>query len=218
MALVSLSRPLRGAGLLLGLIVAPLLMAPSCGPPFKGIAIQEPANDELEADGAVRLEVRVGAAIDDATVAVLLDGIDLIQHFGLVPPFSGAGGNVMIGSDLVVVSDFDFNPGGSTPQLSLDAAGFSTGTYDVEVSGFRPSDGVTLTPSRDFHMVGSLDEKARAVTASGSSSASMVAGSRLGHASLGDVSAAAPVAYPDGSELRAGVVETIEARLIGGTP
>ncbi len=210
------STGLRGLAFLLA--AAPLLMAPSCGPPFQGIAIQEPAANELETDGLVRVEVRVGLPIDETSVALLLDGVDLIGHFGLTPPFAGVGGMVAVGPDLVVVSDFSFDPAAPTPQLSLEATGLSAGPHDVQVTGFRPSDGLSLMPSRTFHLVGPLDEKARAVTAAGSRSPSVVAGSRLGHASLGDVSAAPPVAYPDGSELRAGIVETVEARLSGGTP
>ncbi len=207
-------RAARALGLLL---LLPLAMAPSCNR-FKGIAIAEPARGEIETDGGVRLHARVAPAIDAASVEVRLDGVDLIQHFGLVPPFSGVGGNVTIGADLVVISEFRFDPAGGGIQLSLDAAGFSPGAHDVEVSGFRPSDSVTVTDQRSVLLVGLLDEKVRATTSAGTRKSDVIAGFRLGNASAGDVSAGAPVAYPDGSELRAGVVETVEARLVGGSP
>ncbi|MCP5058582.1 MAG: hypothetical protein GY937_17920 [bacterium] len=203
------------AGLLL---IVPLVLAANCGP-FKGIAILEPVPGELQADDSVRLEARFAAAIDESTAAVMLDGVDLIQQLGLVPPFTGQGGNVMIGPDLVVVSDFGLDPDGPYPQLSLDAGGLSLGTHDFEVQGFRPSDGVTVIATKDFVMVGALDEKVRAITAAGLLEPSKTKGGfHLGNASVGDASAGAPVAYPDGSELRSGIVETVEARLAGGTP
>ncbi len=198
-------------------VVLPLLLAPACV--FKGIAINEPARDELETDDAVRLEARVAPHIDVLTVAVLLDGVDLIQHFGLVPPFTGQGGNVMIGGDLVTISGFEFDPALGLPQLSLDASGLSLGAHDFEISGFRPSDGATVVTTRNFAMIGTLDEKVRAVTSAGMLRRSATFGGfRLGNAAAGVAAAGEPVAYPDGSELRAGVVEAIEARLAGGTP
>lgn len=205
----------RLAGLL---VLLPLLLAFSCGV-FKGIVIAEPSPGELETDDAVRLEARIAPAIDAPSVAVLLGGVDLIQQLGLVPPFSGQGGSVVIGPDLVVVSDFAFDPGAGSPQLSLDASGLSLGAHDFEVSGFRPSDGATVVATRGFVMVGPLDEKAHATLSAGLLRLSLTQGGfRLGNAAAGDVSAGAPVSYADGSELRAGVVETIEARLAGGTP
>lgn len=199
------------------LLLLPLLLAASCV--FKGVAIQEPAQNELQTDDVLRFEGRVATQVDPLSVAVLLDGVDLIQHFGLVPPFFGQGGNVMIGGDLVAVSNFDFDPAAGIPQMSLDASGFSPGPHDIEITGFRPSDATALATSRDFTMVGPLDEKAGAIVSSGLPHGSAgFGGFLLGNASSGDVSAGVPVSYPDGSELRAGVVEVIEARLAGGTP
>lgn len=204
------------AGLLL---ILPLVLAAKCGGVFKGIVIQQPAQGELETDAFIHLESRIATVIDAPSVAVLLSGVDLIQQLGLVPPFSDQGGSLMIGPDLVVISGFSFDPDGSIPQLSLDAGGLSLGARDFEVSGFRPSDGVTVMANLAFVMVGPLDEKARAIVAAGQLRPSFLrAGFRLGNAAAGDVSAGTPVFYPDGSELRSGVVETIEARLAGGTP
>lgn len=209
----------RAGPLLAGLLLLlPLVLAAKCGV-FKGILIREPAPGELETDDAVRLEARIAPAIDAPSVAVRLGGVDLIGQLGLVPPFSGQGGSLLIGADLVVVSNFDFDPGGPFPQLSLDADGLSLGAHDFEVSGFRPSDSVTVVAARQFVMVGPLDEKVRATVAAGLLRPSRTqSGFRLGNAAAGDVSAGTPISYPDGSQLRAGVVEAIEARLAGGNP
>ncbi|MCP3984858.1 MAG: hypothetical protein GY723_10745 [bacterium] len=200
------------------LVLMPVVLAVGC-PTFKGIAILEPVPGELRADDNVRLEARFAKAIDLSTTVVMLDGVDLVQQFGLVPPFTGQGGNVMIGPDLVVVSDFGLDPDGPYPHLRLDAGGLSVGAHDFDVQGFRPSDGATVIATKGFVMVGALDEKVRAITSAGLVAPSKTSGGfHLGNASAGDASAGMPVSYPDGSELRTGVIETVEARLAGGTP
>ena len=195
----------------------PLLVAPGCN--FDGIAILEPAEGELETHPPVRLEARIARSVAADSVQARLDGVDLIQALGLVPPFEGATGDVLVGGAWITISDFRFDPAGGFPNLSLDATGLPLGTHEIAVSGHRPSDGADLAVVRSFTRIVSLDEKVRETTSAGLERPSKtVAGVRLGNAAAGDAGAGAPVHFPDGSELRAGVVEAIEARLAGGTP
>ena len=106
---------MRPSRLLAVLAIVPALLAARCGlqsividAPFHGALLEDPGH-------AVALAARVGTNFDMASVEVRLDGVDLVAALGLVPPFAGASGVVVIGSTPVSISQFSFSQ--SNPRL-----------------------------------------------------------------------------------------------------
>lgn len=203
------------AGLALGLLGMP------CGS-FNTIVIDTPANEQLVQDGTLDVEARVAGTFDASTVEVRVGGVDLIAALGLVPPFSGAGGVVVIGADNVTIAGFTYDPTlpGQAKALDLSASGFSEGPSSLEVSGIRNGQATVVTDTADFQIVAPLGLVAESGSAGGMLQGAQAAGagSTLANASLAGTPAAAPIALPGGGALRSGFVEAAEAKIAGGGP
>lgn len=184
------------------------------------VALQAPAQHLLVQVGQVDVQGEVGAVVDPSSVTLSLDGVDVIGALGLVPPFTGAGGMVLVGADLVTVSDLTYEPvSGQRVPIAAHLEGLPLGGHRVELRGLRSSDGSAVMRSRDFEAARPLAEAVHVVPSAGLR-APVAAGANLhlADAALGDPLATSPQVQTDGSSLRSGFVEAAEARIAGGSP
>lgn len=184
---------------------------------FQSIAIDEPEQTLL--DEAVEVAARVGRNFVVASVEVRVNGVDLIAALALTPPFFDAGGAVMIGPDLVSISDFSFEAAPDPMRIDLIVAGLSPGPHEVEIEGQKSGTGAFVADVVSFETVGSFAQAANVIPAAARSGpeTSGFEGELFG-ATIGDPLAAAPVGISGGGELRSGFVEAAEASIAGGTP
>jgi hypothetical protein len=207
--------------LTLGLGVAALAvgLGGRCGGGFKTIAIDAPTQAAILDETPVAIEARVEGGFDQASVEVRIGGVDLIAALGLAPPFSGAGGQVLVGSDLLTISGFDFTGVGNPRLISLDVEGLSLGPHTVEVLGLDQSAQLVLR-SVTFQLVDHFTQRAGVLAAAGLPEGPAPiaggAGGELANATFGQPFAAPPIPLSDGSELRPGFVEVAEASIAGG--
>lgn len=195
----------------------PLLLGPRCG--FKSIVIDEPMDAVLLDDPShtVVASARVGTNFDATSVEVRLDGVDLVAALGLVPPFSNAGGSVLVGSDLVTVSAFSFTLG-SPRLIDLAASGLPVGPHSLAVEGDKQDGSGSAADSVAFEILDPFSLAAELVAPAGRGPANAGAEGTLFGSSLGEPLAAPPVTLSGGDELRSGFVEVSEAFLSGGGP
>jgi len=201
---------------LLLLACLPLALAFRCGG-LRSIAVDFPGIDTLH-DEPINASARVGTNFVVASVEVRVDGVDLVAALGLVAPFSGASGVVLIGSDPVLVSDFSFTA--TNPRrIDFVLTGLPSGDHVFEVEGMR-NDGPLVADANAFQVVGGFSLALDALPAAGLPGGPRDAGSEgvLVNASLGQPFAAAPVGLADGGQLRAGFVEAAEAAIAGAQP
>jgi hypothetical protein len=166
--------------------------------------------------GTIASAGRVGTNFDEASVEVRLDGVDLIAALSLTPPFTDVGGTLVIGSDVVTVSGFDFkltNP----RRIELVASGLSQGAHDLEVEAEKIGGGLVLDAAA-FEVIAAFQSKASHVAAAGSGPQHAGSQGILFSSSLGEPLAALPVGLSGGGQLRSGFVEVSEALSSGGAP
>jgi hypothetical protein len=203
----------RLRALALALVAAGLLGAP-CRPGGLGtIVVDQPLDGALLDDpgGGVSAAARVGTNFDTPTLEVRLDGVDLLAALGLVPPFSGAGGTVALGPDLVTLSDFSFrltNP----RQIDFTASGLPLGAHLFEVEGEKTSGGL-VADAAGFDILEPFAQAAHAVPAGGSGPRLAGTEGTLFTSSVAQPLAAPPVGLAGGGTLRSGFVEVSEALL-----
>jgi len=208
--------------LALALVVLCLGTGPAtrCSQTFASIRIDDPAEGELFDEDPVRFAVRIGRNFDEISLNVELDGTDLIAALGLVPPFQGAGGSVLLGSgDVVTLSDFEFStaPPGAF-HLSGAVAGLALGPHVLEVSGLNETTGLLAGDLHPFDRLLFFQQAVPGLAAAGlpdGPESSGVEGT-LANASLAAPLAGSPVTFVDGSELRAGLVEAAEGVIASG--
>jgi hypothetical protein len=92
------------ASLALGLLLAVATLGSTCNPPR--VTIQTPREAQLIDDASVSMSGRVARPLDEATGALFVNGVDLIDALGVVPPFADVAGVVMIGGEPIQVSEF----------------------------------------------------------------------------------------------------------------
>ena len=180
--------------LLAGAFVALLLLGPTCIP-LQTIEIRRPHDGQLIDDATVRARVDVGFNFLPASVEVRLDGVDLVSGLGLSPPFSGRGGSLTVGSDLVTVSDFHFSAQPFAPYtIRLEISGLSLGSRMLEVDG-ETQDGIQVGRSVAFVLVEPFDQALHVIASGGTSggSVSLPSGGRILAATFGQPFAAPPV-------------------------
>lgn len=199
-------RPLRLAALA-------LLLA---GCPLDTVQISAPKVGALQDDPAVALDVKIGRNHVATSAVVLVDGVDLIAALGLAPPFAGASGNVVIGADVVAVSDFDYAIPPTGPyQITATLTGLSAGDHAIHAEALLGAGG-TSSRDRVFAVVEPFTLEADAIASSGGPlPGPVVVGNRVGSASLGESLAAPPVGVSGGGEIRAGFVPVARARADG---
>ncbi len=203
-------------------LIAPMLLAQqTCSTPKVSIDLPEPG--ALVDDTTLRVEGNFGPSFDVATVEVRLDAIDLVAALGLVPPFEGSGGVVMIRGVPVTIGDFTFrrfieNGVFVGPwRVSFDVAGLPEGNHVVEIEGFETNNGVLRRNFAAFAVVAPFTLEAEVFAASGRQEPEAAGAEGTLHgATLGQPFAAPPVSFGDGSELRTGFVEVSEARIAAG--
>ena len=132
--------------------------------------------------------------------------------------FSGAGGVVNVGGDLVTVSNFNFPAGASTKFVTLQLSDLDSNLHALVLRASR----LNLTQAekaRTFTVVDFFTQELQILSAAGLSEPlqSGPGGSILANATLGDPFAAPPVSFSDGSSLRQGFVEAAEG-IIAGAP
>jgi len=217
---VLLARQLAALLVVLALGAGPAM---SCKKTFVGLLIDQPAEGELFDEDPILFAARVGRNFDETTLSVELDGTDLIAALGLVPPFQGAGGNVLLGSgDVVTVSDFEFsttNP--SAFLVSGSVVGLAIGPHTLEVVGLNQTTSLFVSDLHPFERLLLFQQAAPGLAAAAlpfGPDSGGVEGT-LANASLAAPLAGPPVFFADGSELRAGLVEAAEGAIAsGGSP
>ena len=105
-----------------------LTLAAGC--PLQTVVIAAPKRGSLHDDPGVALAVKVGRNYVATSAAVRVDGVDLAAALGLVPPFADAAGNVLIGGDVVAVSEFSYEIPPSGPyQITATLTGLPAGDH-----------------------------------------------------------------------------------------
>ncbi len=133
-------------------VTSALLLGMTCGG-VDGVRITEPGVGAQLTEGSVRIVAEVKASIDPATVSLEVDGVDLIAGLGLTYPFLDQGGRLVIGSDEIAVSSFDFEPpAGGTTRLFVELSGLAPGDHDVVIRGLRFADREVRTGLRTLHV------------------------------------------------------------------
>lgn len=90
--------------LALGLLLVAGTLGSTCNPPR--VTIQTPRDAQLIDDASVVMSGRVARPLDETTGELLVNGVDLIDALGVVPPFVDVAGVVLIGGELIQVSEF----------------------------------------------------------------------------------------------------------------
>jgi hypothetical protein len=200
-------------------LLSPLLLAVQQCP-----RVEVPVFAALVDDSAVLARGTVPAAHDVSTAEVWIDGLDLLAALGLAPPFQDAGGVVVLGSDLLTVTQFRFERDldGGVPvgpwRVSLEIAGLPEGPHAFELR-VETTEGELVRGGTRFSVVAPFTLEAATVASAGRYwLESAGAEGWLFTATLGQPLAAPPVPLSGGGELRSGFVEVSEARIAGGTP
>ena len=204
----------RGSKALLAGAVA-ILVATGCPP--STVTITKPRANALEDDPGVAIEVKVPQRFVTTASAVRIDGIDLVAALGLVPPFTGASGNVVIGADTIAVSAFTYSipPTGSVV-ISATLTGLPSADHTLEAEAVPSGGGANTIKSRSFAVVEPMTLEAQVSASSGTPAPPFVPGNHAGNVTLGESLAAPPVALSGGAgELRAGYVPAAQARAGG---
>lgn len=208
-------------GALLGLLLVGLHLLGLACQGRNLLALDTPVDGHLVDDPVpvVSVAARVGTNYDPDSVAVRIDGVDLVSALGLTPPFSDESGVVNVNGTPVTVSGFTFELGFNPRPLSLAAAGLPAGAHTVELAATNAKL-TTITRSADIEIIGPMTLELTEATAAGLPLGPESAGAEgtLVNASLGQPLAAPPVPVANGGEVRPGFVPAASARAAGGTP
>jgi hypothetical protein len=200
-------------------VLLTLLGLASLGAPCVQSRITAPREAQLVPDPELRVAATLERKYDPASVAVEIDGADVTAAIGLTPPFSDAGGVVVVGGVPVVVQDFDFPVPPTGPwQISLELVGLPEGPHLVEVSAVPTAGGATVTFMRSFSSVDGFALAAGELPAAGLRQPVGADGGKHRIASLGGDVAGPSVPLSDGGSVRAGFVAVAEQQRSGGTP
>lgn len=210
---------MRRSRLLALIAILPALLAAPCGQrsividaPFDGALLEDPGH-------SVSLSARVGTNFTLASVEVRLDGVDLVAALGLVPPFAGASGVVVVvvGSSPIAISEFSFTTG-NPRRVDLVADGLPLGAHALEVAGDKNDGSGSALDAAGFGIFDPFALAAEAIVPGGARPRDAASEGILFGATLGQPFAAPPIALSDGGELRSGFVEVSEALIAGGAP
>ena len=154
--------------------------------PFDTVAIATPTPNLVVDDPALTVAARVATGFDPLSVEVRVDGVDLIDALGLVPPFSGVSGTVSIGGNPVQVSGgyaYDTSVAGNPKPVDAVLSGLAEGAHQLEVSGVRISNAQLVADLHPFVISSPLGLALGVVPASANRSGPVAAGrhARLRH-------------------------------------
>jgi hypothetical protein len=130
---------------------------------------------------------------------VNLDGVDLLQALGVIPPFNRAKGEVLLGQDTVSVNHFSYRTRGrGWDAISIMLAGLSQGAHVLEAGAHGPEE--TRSALSAFEIVGLFGMAPNGPTSSGIASArsQFPSGMRLEGAVAGAPTSGAPADLPGG--------------------
>jgi hypothetical protein len=195
-------------------LLAAAAVAIGSGCPLQSVQISEPKRSSLHDDASIAVDVKVGRNHVAASAVVRVDGVDLAAALGLTPPFAGAGGNVVVGADVVAVSDFTYDiPPTGNIVVTATLTGLGTGDHTLEAEAAKAGGGTTLK-SNAFAVVEPFTLEADVVASAGTPPPpAVVVGNRAGDVVLGESLAAPPVPLANGAgELRAGFVPAAQGR------
>lgn len=186
----------------------------STGCPPMNVMITKPRVNALEDDPGVAIEVQVPRRFVLTASTLRMDGVDLIAALGLVPPFAGAGGNVVIGPDTVAVSGFTYSiPPTGNIVITATLAGLPAADHALEAEAVPSGGGANQIKTRSFAVVEPMTLEAEVIASSGTPPPPPVPGNHAGNVTLGESLAAPPVALSGGAgELRAGYIPAAQAR------
>jgi len=196
-----------------------LLGLASLGAPCVQSRITAPREAQLVPDPELRVAATLERKYAPASVAVLIDGADITAAIGLTPPFSDAGGVVVVSGVPVVVQDFDFSVPPTGPwQISLELVGLPAGPHQVEVDAVPTAGGATVSFLRNFSSVEGFALAAGELPAAGLRQPLNADGGKHRIASVGGDVAGPAVPLSDGGSVRGGFVPVAEQQRLGGTP
>ncbi len=202
------------------LLAAALLSAATgmrCGGGGPTVRIDVPLDPALLAGGATALSAVTGAGFQTASITVELDGVDLVAALGLVPPFSGQGGAVLLPGGPATVADFAIQQGSpaSLNRIDADVAGLAAGPHTLVVTALN-AQSVLASDQADFEVVEAFGQAAAALSsAPAPPSFFPLTPIPVANASLGEAAASPPIGTAAGDTVRSGFVEAAEQR-IGG--
>jgi hypothetical protein len=188
----------------------------TCVPP--NVRIEKPLDGALFDEPSLAASIaipRVGFDLLSGTVR--FDGVDLILALGLAPPFSGASGVVVVGSQTVAITGFTYEvPPTGPASIALSLAGVELGEHLLEAQAERTS-GVLATRSARFDVVEPFTREAEVVAAAGQPQGLLgsILGARLASSTLGEGIAGPPVPMAGGGSLREGFPSVARARALG---
>jgi hypothetical protein len=192
-----------------------LVGARGCG----GVAVQisAPADETLIDEPLLSAAASIGSAHLLSSIEVRVDGVDLVDALGLVPPFENESGFVVIGSDVWTVTGFGIQPSAGGPRLvELELGGVPLGPHALAVSAMR-SGGIVVTANADFERVAGFTLEAEVLDVGGRAKGPEGSPTLLFGASLGQPLAGS-AGLSGGGALRQGFVETAQARVAGAGP
>lgn len=191
----------------------------SLGAPCVQSRITAPREAQLVPDPELRVAATLERKYAPASVTLEIDGADITAAIGLAPPFSDAGGVVVVGGVPVVVQDFDFPVPPTGPwQISLELVGLPEGPHQVEVSAVPTAGGATVTFLRGFSSLEGFSLAAAELPAASLRAPLNADGGKHRIASVGGDVAGPAVPLSDGGSLREGFVPVAEQQRVGGTP
>ena len=208
-----LNRERRGWALWVGAVA--ILLSTGCPPTT--VTITKPRVNALEDDPGVAIEVKVPRSFVTTGSTVRMDGVELIAALGLVPPFAGAAGNVVIGPDTIAVSNFTYSiPPTDLIVISATLAGLPSANHTLEAEAVPSGGGANTLKTRLFAVVEPMTLEAEVIASSGTPAPPFVPGNHAGNATLGESLAAPPVTLSNGAgTLRAGYVPAAQGRAGG---
>jgi hypothetical protein len=183
------------------------------------VVVDSPRHLQIVDDPAVPVVARFGQNIDAATSEILLDGVDLIAALGLVPPFTGAGGVVVIGSQSVTVSAFEYLIAPPQPQrVRFTLTGLDPTTHVIELRGVNALSELQIG-TRTFSVSTPLVLALDALDAGGNAAPKgLVSGSSASATSLAPPWSAGRIEFSDGSSIGTAVAGAAAALAPGGAP
>jgi len=114
--------------------LAVLAVGAACDGP---VSLQTPSPSQLVDDPNVAVSGRVSHGLDETSVELLVDGVDLFAELGVVPPFVNVAGVVQIGGVPVQVSELTWSeqvPSTSFDTVSFRLTGLADGSHQIELS------------------------------------------------------------------------------------
>jgi hypothetical protein len=188
----------------------------NCGQPR--VSIQTPGEAQVVDDPSVLATGTVARALDETTGELIVDGVDLLDALGVVPPFANVAGVVVIDGAPVQVSEFSWTGApGQADTVSVRLAGLPADAHLLELKAFDPGPAVVRSVSRAFLVSEPLALVLEAFDAGGlRAGAQALPLGEASAASLGAALSAGEIPIAGGESIREGLPAAAAA--LGGTP